>query len=201
MCQQILALSPQNEISQESAQWHFHCSTQTDRQTGDETTSYHVLCSGAYNGELSTTRLQIYITTELVFTREICLILIKLTLMSPLKTIMPCCKHKVVTTFYRTATYLNITATKLQALFDNHSEEFKVLIKVFYDDWYKIYFHYLATDTMLWWANLPVSAQNSLPQNRVKKKKNLKLHAITGRVSDHNKHREAILQKTWKTTL
>jgi hypothetical protein len=130
-----------------------------------------MLSSGAYNGELSTTCLQTYTTKELVFTREICPILIKLTLQSPLTTITPCCKYKVVTTFYRTATY-NTTAAKLQALFENqnHSDKFEVLIKVFYDDWYKIYFHYLVTDTMLWSANLPVSAENSLPQNNVLKK-------------------------------
>jgi hypothetical protein len=45
----------------------------------------------------------------------------------------PCCKHKVVTTFYRKATNNNIAA-KLQALSDNHSEEFKALINVLYDN-------------------------------------------------------------------
>ena len=32
---------------------------------------------------------------------------------------------------------------------------------------YKIHFHYLVTDIMLWCANLPGLAQNSLPQNSV----------------------------------
>jgi len=45
---------------------------------------------------------------------------------------MPCCKHKVLTTFYRKGTYHN-TAAKLQALSDNQSEEFKAFINVLYD--------------------------------------------------------------------
>jgi len=45
---------------------------------------------------------------------------------------MPCCKHKVLTTFYRKGTYHN-TAAKLQALSDNQFEEFKAFINVLYD--------------------------------------------------------------------
>jgi hypothetical protein len=59
----------------------FHADRQTDRH--NETTNTYVLCYGAYNDELSTTRLQNYIPAELVFSTEICLILITNSTVSP----------------------------------------------------------------------------------------------------------------------
>ena len=41
------------------------------------------------------------------------------------------------------------------------------LLSMFYMTSYKIHFHYLVTDIMLCWANLPGLSWNSLPQNSV----------------------------------
>jgi len=75
------------------------------------------------------------------------------------------------------------------------------LLSMFYMTSYKIHFHYLVTDIMLCWANLPGLSWNSLPQNSVNIHTHThthtkKLPVTTCPVSDHNKHREVILKKT-----
>lgn len=155
VCKQIFA-----EVLNMKCHWNlsngaspFHA----DTQTADETTIYYMLCSSVYNDEPSPTHQWKYITAALV-------VLYKNMSNSDKTntTVSPWNNNallQIQSSHYlsQTATYHNITAAIIQALFKTILRDFiTVLITVFYYDCYKIYFHYLVTDTILWWASLQV---------------------------------------------